>query len=95
MFGVFRMTEFKDHAVDPHKRVFIESEPLAVTLCGILMNAGELHTKNVAFFGTMDTAERKTTCQGCKDEARNRSVAGVAHRDYHAVGDADSLPESA
>lgn len=89
------LDELAGHAADPYKNVFIDNDMLTVSLCGRLFNGGEVRSENVHWFGKFETAIKKTECEGCKNEARNRIARGVAHRDYHAVGDAAALPESA
>jgi hypothetical protein len=89
------LDEKASHAADLYKRVIIEDTYMTVTLCGRLMTAEECRTENVHWFGKYETTIKKTECEGCKDEARIRLGVGVAHRDYHAVGDADSLSETA
>lgn len=89
------LDEKAGHAADPYKRVYIDDKMLTVTLCGILFNGEECRTNNVHWFGKYETTIKKTECEGCVNEARIRSARGVAHRDYHAVGDAAALPESA
>ena len=85
----------RSHAMDPHKGVIIGSESLRLTLCGIVLDPGEVHTRNVGVFGKMSTVQDRVECEGCRNEAVGRDVSGVAHRDYHAVGDARALPDSA
>lgn len=55
------------HVMDTSKRVFIDREPMNLTLCGLMLSQGEMFTnQQVYFVASMATVRKGSYCEACK-----------------------------